>query len=219
MQVRKDPLATGEYYHVYTKSIAGFVIFNHKDEFDRMKSLLEFHQVSDPAMKFSWLKRLGKDMTPRMTERREKERLVHIIAYCLMPTHIHLFLRQSATNGISVFMGRLLNGYARYFNLRHKRKGPLWEGRFKNVRVKTNEQALHLSRYIHLNPASAGLVNKPGEWEHSSYQEYLSRSSQEPGLCAFQGVFDFTSAEYQNFVEKHRDAQRETAILKGLMME
>jgi putative transposase len=170
-------------------------------------------------MKFSWLKRLGKDMTPRMTERREKERLVHIIAYCLMPTHIHLFLRQSAANGISVFMGRLLNGYARYFNLRHKRKGPLWEGRFKNVRVKTNEQALHLSRYIHLNPASAGLVNKPGEWEHSSYQEYLSRSSQEPGLCAFQGVFDFTSAEYQNFVEKHRDAQRETAILKGLMME
>ena len=70
-------------------------------------------------------------------------------------------------------MRRLLNSYTRYFNEKIKRKGPLWEGRFKKVLVNSDEQLLHLTRYVHLNPVSAGIVEKPEDWPCSSYREYI----------------------------------------------
>jgi putative transposase len=78
-----------------------------------------------------------------------------------MPTHIHLVLRQLKDGGISKFMSNILNSYSRYFNIKHNRKGPLWEGRFRKVLVGSDEQLLHLTRYVHLNPVTACLVDKP----------------------------------------------------------
>ena len=58
---------------------------------------------------------------------------VEIIAYCIMPTHFHLVVKQLKEDGISFFIQQILNSYSRYFNIKTKRKGPLWEGRFQNV--------------------------------------------------------------------------------------
>jgi putative transposase len=100
----------------------------------------------------------------------ENEQLVEVVAYCIMQTHFHLILKQVTEDGIAKFMGRILNGYSRYFNSLHSRVGPLWTGRFKNVLIRNDEHLLHLTRYIHLNPVSAGLVTKPEDWDYSSYK-------------------------------------------------
>jgi len=99
---------------------------------------------------------------------------VKIISYCIMPTHYHLLLEQVKDGGTEKFISKILNSYAKYFNLRHKRSGPLWSSRFKSVGVDDNEQLLHLTRYIHLNPTSAGYVSMPEDWQYSSYVEYIS---------------------------------------------
>lgn len=218
MQRRRDPLAVGEYYHVFTKSIAGYVVFNDRDEFIRMEALLDFHRIAKPRTKFSWVDRFKKTGINSAVPERQAEKLVRIVAYCLMPTHIHLFLQQLMENGISLYLGRLLNSYARYFNMRHKRKGPLWEGRFKNVRVKTDEQAIHLSRYIHLNPTTAALVSQPYEWEYSSYHEYLSTDPGE-ALCEFKHLFAMSAEHYRAFVETRQSEQRSLAMIKHLLVD
>ena len=66
--------------------------------------------------------------------------LVQIICYCLNPNHYHLLLKEIKDGGISEFMKRVGGGYTWYFNNKHKRSGTLFQGRFKSVHIKSNEQ-------------------------------------------------------------------------------
>jgi len=134
-----------------------------------------------------------------------------------MPTHLHLVLKQLTEHGISEFMSLILNSYTRYFNTRHHRKGPLWEGRFKDVRVKTDEQLLHLTRYIHLNPVTAYMVGRPEEWGDSSYGEYIS-GVKDP-ICEFKGLLNIDPVRYKTFVEDRADYQRRLGDIKRLLLE
>ena len=134
-----------------------------------------------------------------------------------MPTHFHLILNQKKENGIPRFMSNVLNSYTRYFNTKYKRKGPLWEGRFKGVRVQENEYLLHLTRYIHLNPVSASLVNKPEAWSASSYNEYIGTSGDR--VTDFQELIDMNPSDYRGFVEERIDQQRELEKIKHLILE
>ncbi len=120
-----------------------------------------------------------------------------------MPTHIHLILKQIENDGISNFMKKILDSYTRYFNLKTKRKGPLWQSRFKNVMIESDEQMLHLTRYLHLNPTSDGLVKIPEEWKYSSYMEYIGIS--EAKICNANILKNFTPEEYRKFVEERID--------------
>ncbi len=135
-----------------------------------------------------------------------------------MPNHFHLLLKQVQDSGISQFIGKLSNSYTRYFNTLNKRVGPLFQGRFKAVRVKTDEQLLHLSRYIHLNPYVANLVKDPSFYQWSSYNEYLDIKN---GICnkdIVLGLFK-DSSEYATFVTDHSEYARQLEIIKHLAFE
>ena len=149
----------------------------------------------------------------------ENKRLVEILAYCLMPTHIHLILKQIIKNGITKYMARVLNSYSRYFNLIHKRIGPLWSGRFKSVLVDTDEQLLHLTRYIHLNPTSAGMSAKPEDWLFSSYREYINLLHKEDNLCRFGDRLDISPEKYQRFVDNQQDYQKKLSQIKKYLID
>lgn len=136
-----------------------------------------------------------------------------------MPTHIHLILQQLKNYGISRFMNLILKSYSKHFNIKHKRKGPLWEGRFKNVLVETNEQFLHLTRYIHLNPVTDYLVNKPEDWKFSSYREYIGLVDKDERICDFSDYLDMDIPSYQGFVNDRIVYQRELAQIKHLILE
>jgi len=219
MIYRKDPLVNGEIYHVFSKSIAGFKIFNSHLDYERMIGEIAFYRGKDVSCRFSEHLKTEKKNCRELQIFIDGERIVDIVAYCLMPTHLHFILKQLREKGISQFMGLILNSFTRYFNSRYKRKGPLWEGRFKSVLVKDDAQFIHLTRYLHLNPTSSGLVDNPQDWKYSSYKEYLGLVDEGKKICNFSEYIDIPAEKYKEFVTDRVDYQRELAKLKKLVLE
>lgn len=93
-------------------------------------------------------------------------------AHVLMGNHYHLLVETPNAN-LSKAMHDLNGSYTSYFNHRHKRSGHLFQGRYKAILVEKDAYLLELSRYIHLNPVRAGLVNAPEDYDWSSYKVYL----------------------------------------------
>lgn len=100
---------------------------------------------------------------------------IAIICYCLMPNHFHLLLLQKVENSISNFMKLTTNSYVKAINKRLGRSGHLFEGDYKIKKVDSNEYLLHLSRYVHVNPVRGKLVEKPEDWQFSSYNDFIGR--------------------------------------------
>ncbi|MBL7073461.1 MAG: transposase [Candidatus Omnitrophica bacterium] len=219
MIYRKDPLVNEEVYHVFSKSIAGFKIFNNYFDYERMIGEIAFYREKDVSCRFSEHLKTEKKHGSKLQISVGGEKIVEIIAYCLMPTHLHFILKQLREKGISQFMGLILNSFTRYFNSRYKRKGPLWEGRFKNVLVKDDAQFVHLTRYLHLNPTSSGLVDSPEDWKYSSYKEYLGLVDDKEKICNFSEYIDMPAEKYKEFVMDRMDYQRELTKLKKLVFE
>ncbi|MCX5699487.1 MAG: transposase [Candidatus Omnitrophica bacterium] len=216
MPLRKEMLVTGEVYHIFNKSIAGFKIFNNQADFSRIVDVISYYQKEKQPISFSNFIKIKHGFSQKsLTE----GIVVEIIAYCIMPTHIHLILKQLKNNGITAFIGNILNSYTRYFNIKYNRKGPLWQGRFKNVIVENEEQLLHLTRYIHLNPVTGYLVNKPEEWSASSYKEYLSGDSVEYPICNYSDFLPMVDFSYKKFVDDHISYQKEVVKIKDLIVE
>ncbi len=99
----------------------------------------------------------------------------YLYAYVLMPNHFHLLVevRQTPTARL---MQALLTRYARGFNRRHQRSGPVFQGRYKAIVCEQKSYLLELTRYIHLNPVRAGFVRRPGKWPWSGHSEYLGKT-------------------------------------------
>lgn len=220
MGIRKVPLVNGEVYHIFAKSIAGFKIFRNKSEYERMRELFSYYRADEVPLRFSSFLEVKNKETFFQKRFSLRNYLVEIITYCIMPTHIHLMLKQIKENGISIFMQHILNSYSRYFNLKNKRQGPLWAGRFGNKLVDRDEYFLHLSRYIHLNPVSKKLVNRPQDWQHSSYRRYLGLTKDsQPWLSSFFNYTDMDFRSYKEFVDDNIDYQRSLEKIKHLILE
>ena len=217
MSTRRKPLLVGQIYHIFSKSISGYKIFRDDDEYERMKDLLKYYRTESTPMRFSIFQEIKYKEKKQIYEIEGDDLLVEIIAYCIMPTHFHLVVKQLKEDGISFFIQQILNSYSRYFNIKTKRKGPLWEGRFQNVVIETDEQLLHLTRYIHLNPVTAYLVNRPEDWKFSSYREFLGEEKEK--LSSFSNILDTTPDNYKKFVDDRIDYQRQLAEIKKLVLE
>lgn len=218
MSSRKNPIIKGEIYHIFSKSIAEFKIFRKRNEYQRMKEIFAYYKAERGSMKFSAFAEIKdkKVFCEKLFSAPETQ--VTIIAYCIMPTHLHLILKGLKERGISNFMRKALNSYAKYFNLKTQRKGPLWESIFNNILVETDEQLLHLTRYIHLNPVTAHLVDRPQDWHFSSYNEFLGKETNQK-LCSFSDILVIDPADYRKFVNSRIVYQRELAKLKKVFLE
>ncbi|MBN2484225.1 MAG: transposase [Candidatus Omnitrophica bacterium] len=208
-------------YHVFTKSIAGFRIFNNLRDYMRIEGLILYYQNSI-NIRFSYRDRFTRQkssLVGGIESTNPEEKIVNIIAYCIMPTHLHFILKQLKEHGISAFMGKILNSYSKYFNTKYKRKGPLWEGRFKRVLVESDEQLLHLTRYVHLNPVTAGFINNPEDWSASSYREYVFRKFQKEKICQYQDLLAIKPTRYRQFVEGRISYQRQLAKIKDFLFD
>jgi len=221
---RKEELVNNELYHICNRSIAEFKIFQHDKAYVRMGQIFRFYQFENMPEKFSCfmksspVRRYGFDDYFSYISK-EKDKVAQIICYCIMPTHYHLILKQLKTGGICNLLTYVQSSYSHYFNLRHRRKGPLWESRFRSVLIRTDEQLLHLTRYIHLNPVTANLVDWPQDWYFSSYAEYLQQNIGQECLCEFKDLLKVEPDEYARFVENRISYQRELAKIKHLLLE
>lgn len=98
-------------------------------------------------------------------------------SYCLMDNHYHLLVETPEAN-ISKAMHWLNVSYAVYFNIKRERRGHLFQGRFKAIIINADEYLKVLSRYIHLNPVRAKLVDKPDDYRWSSYNALIGKVEQ-----------------------------------------
>jgi putative transposase len=214
MAFRKTILATGEIYHVLNRSVQGVPILKGKRECDIFLEAMKYYLQIHPLVKFS-LYRMSKNRVPINFG----QKLVTIINYCLMPNHFHLTLRQEQDEGIKKFLQRLSNSFAHYFSVKYKSKGHIFEGNFKAIHVENDEQLLHLSRYIHLNPVTSYLVENPKDYFYSSYRIYLGNELSEIVDPLLVLSYFSSPKKYEKFVLDQKDYQRNLAIIKHLVLE
>jgi len=157
MPYRKEQFVNGEIYHIIVKGIDENVIFKDIDDHYRgIFSIYEFNnakqveirerrktrarlkkQIKKVAKEFQKIK-AQIDTGPTSVDSRDK--LVEVLAFCLMPNHLHLLIRQIKDGGIIKFMVKLGTGYGGYFNRKYARKGNVFLRQFTSVHIKTDEQ-------------------------------------------------------------------------------
>lgn len=138
------------------------------------------------------------DLLSKLVEARALE--VH--AFCLMPNHYHLLLR-TPSGELSRWMRQLNSAYAHAFNLRHRRVGHLWQGRYKAILVQDAAYLKECSRYIHLNPNRAKLTRPAERYRWSSYRNYVGGPSVVPWVSTrlVLGGFGDDAKTYRAYVE------------------
>lgn len=223
MPARFTPLVINQYYHIFNRGVNKQPIFQGLRDYKRALDILEFYSYNTKLRYSKFLLLSQEDKNSFMDNLlKENDRLVEIVCFCLMLNHFHLLLNQKKDNGISKFMANLQNSYTRYFNTKHDRVGPLLQGQFKAVLVEDDNQLLHLSRYIHLNPYSSFIVKKIEDlkgYQWSSFPEYLGKV--DTALCNKQIVLShFKDIEgYKKFVFDQADYQRKLEEIKHLTLE
>ena len=139
-----------------------------------------------------------------------------------MPNHFHFLLKPFEKNAISDFMRNLQNSYSKYYNTKYGRTGSLFQFMFKAVRIETNEQLIHVSRYIHLNPVTAYLFEIDQLTNHlwSSFKDYIFDEGDFPFVKPDLVLNQFKSKEdYRKFVFDQSNYQRELEKLRHLTLE
>jgi len=97
-----------------------------------------------------------------------------LYAYCLMPNHVHMFIKEKESGDIKRIMHKILSTYVGWFNFKYERSGSLIANRYKSEPVEDEKYYLSLLRYIHQNPLKAGLVTNLKEYTWSSYNSYIN---------------------------------------------
>lgn len=139
----------------------------------------------DYADRIAYLKRL----------KRYKEKFkVEIYAYCMMTNHVHLLVHDKGED-ISKFMQGLSLSYAIHFNKKYDRCGHVFQGRFTSVMVRSDEYFIHVSKYIHLNPVKANIVEEAIQYNWSSFKAYMEQRDAEE-IVSTERILKYFSDEY-----------------------
>lgn len=115
---------------------------------------------------------------------------MQIYAYCMMPNHVHLFVREAQKGDISIFMKKVLSHYAGWYNFKYERSGHLFANRYKSIPVEDDSYFLTLARYIHQNPVKAMLSENMQEYKYSSYADYISNDDDFTDIDFLLNMFD-----------------------------
>lgn len=225
MPYRVEVLAPEQIYHIFNRGVAALPIYLTTKNYSRFLDLTDYYRFSNTPISFSNLLKLPREERANLLTRLRMENAIHveIITFCLMPNHFHFLLKQMTEKGISTFMRNLQNSYVKYFNIKNERAGPLFQSMFKAVRVETDEQLLHVSRYIHLNPSTAYIVEpeKLEDYLWSPYRIYLNEESVKNSFVNPKIILDFfkNGKEYKKFVLDQAAYQRELDKIKHLILE
>lgn len=224
MPSRKIPLVNNQFYHVFNKSINKEPIFVNKRNAERFTFSLNFYRYKNPPIRLSHFFDLEEAKRTELINllKSQNQLIVEIISFCLMPNHFHLLLKQKIENGITIFLANIQNSFTRYYNLKNNRTGPLFCGRFKAVLIETEEELVHVLRYIHLNPYSSFLVkdfNQLLDYPWTSLSEYLSEKE---NICSKKYIlnyFKYNTSKITKFHQDHADYQRKLEVIKNLIFE
>lgn len=224
MPYRKQPIVPGQIYHVFNRSIAKQPIFLNEKDYQRFLDTIDFYRFTSTRLRFSFFNRLNIKEKETFLHKliTEGEKQLVIFAFCLMPNHFHFLLRGLTEEGIKKFTANLQNSYAKYFNTKRKRSGALFQEMFRAVRVESDEQFIHVSRYIHLNPYSSFIIRNLDQlktYPWSSLIDYLGDfnfSFLDKNLL---NSFFPTISKLETFIFDQADYQRHLEEIKHLAIE
>lgn len=222
MPGRKTVFFNDQYYHIFNRGVEKRKIFLSAIDYKHALQTMWFYQKSELPVSLSKFHTIPSEQKALLIERINKlPNRVEITCYCLMPNHIHFLLKQNRENGISAFMSDFQNSFTRYFNKKNKRKGHLFEGQFNAVRIETDNQLLHTTRYIHLNPTTSYLVKETEliTYPWSSLSEYVSDTIYQQ--CSKSIVLEQfkNKDDYRKFVYDQVDYQRTLKEIEHLLLE
>ncbi len=177
----------GEYYHLYNRGVEKREIFS--SDYDRNRFLMLLYLCnSKENVHISNLKD-----TPlyEVLKISKQTSLVDVGAYCLMPNHFHLLIKEKETGGVSKFMQKLSTAYTMYFNKKYERSGSLFQGVFRAEHCDSDNYLKYIYAYIHLNPIKLIQKNWKEEgikdlqkaekqlnnYKYSSYKDYCGETS------------------------------------------
>jgi len=216
------PLVTGEIYHVFNRGIDKQIIYNSNRDFIRSFNIVKFYLL-EPPVRYSQFLLLPKEVRQDLLEDlSKKDSTIDLISYCFMPNHFHFLLQQKKEDGILKFTRKFQISYTKFFNMKYKRSGPLLQGQFKAVRIEDENQLLHISRYIHLNPLTSYIVENQADLKNyswSSLPEYLNESKDE--ICSKDLILSFLKSQqkFKKFIFDQSDYQRRLKGIKHLTLE
>lgn len=196
-------------YHVFNRGVEKRDIF--LDDQDYRMFLYYLFIYVTPLVKVL----LKYPTLPIRLHRKNLNNKLELLVYSLMPNHFHLLIKirrpsrgltpirgetPDIKKSISQLLKQLTNAYTFYFNKKYKRVGGLVQGVFKAVRIETDEQLLHISRYIHINSLVVGLIKDLKEYKWSSFLDYVGKRNGQ--ICSKENILSFfsSSQKYEQFV-------------------
>lgn len=213
------------YYHIYNRGVEKRIIFTNEQDYSVFLGYLKEYLTPKDIEKLQ-----QQLVTPSSSkEKAEAIKLlrmnsfateIDLLAYCLMPNHFHLLVKQKSPRGIEKFMRSVCTRYVQYFNKHQNRVGTLFQDTYKAVLITSEEQFTHLTRYIHRNPISKGVSLKESP-QPSSYRNYLKLINQEwvkPNeVLALFAKSGFNS--YQSFVEESSLEEESLSRISDLLID
>ncbi|MDO8521166.1 MAG: transposase [bacterium] len=188
--MRKLRIAPNEHYHLYNRGNRGQGIFLDENDWSRFLFLILYCQSPLPVSNIGhrvklYIKHERFSLYDVLVDDIAKRRYVELVNFTLMSNHFHLTIKETEEHGIARYMQRVLNAYTKYFNTKYKKEGHLFQGPFQAVHVKTNEQLLYLSTYIHKNPrAIREWRDKEEKYPYGSLQDYVKENRWGKLLCS-----------------------------------
>jgi len=178
--MRKEPLVTGEYYHIYNRGVDKRDTFNDLKDLERFKeSIKQFNQIEGIGsleMHHKSVRALDSH-----SAQIKSEPLVAFVAFCINPNHFHFVLKQLVNDGIAKFMQKILGGYTYYFNQKNKRSGSLFQGTFKSKLIDGENYFRKTFAYVNKNYFVHNIPKSKLHFIFASDTEYEN------------GFFDFVS--------------------------
>ncbi len=188
--MRQIELQVGDYCHVFNRGAGKQLIFRDKHDYRRFYQSMFLFNNKNFRNPGGYTEMRDEVLLMFQNElKSQREPFVDIVSFCLLPNHYHLLLKQRLPNGIPLFLHKLAMGYSKYFNLRYKRTGTLYEGPYKAIIPEREGHLEHLPRYIHLNALDltsidwrstliddwVGVVNALNKYPWSSHHVFINK--------------------------------------------
>ncbi len=186
MRVRQVQFSKGSFYHLYNHSAKGELLFRDSQDYDMCLTLFS--------------KYISKDF-------------YELGAYCLMPNHYHMLIRQLTTAPVTEPFFQIWQRYSRYYNKKYAQFGSIFCEKLQHVWINNELHLQALSAYIHLNPVKARLVTSPELWLYSDFLDWIGQRTSKLFNPALRDVYYRNSAEYQDLIQYFSTAQIEKRLL------
>lgn len=208
--MRKFKFVQNAYYHFCNRSNDEGPIFLDERDYARFLFFILYYQAPLPlhniGRQTSYFSKYSKfNISEEIITQIIAQRKVELNAFTIMPNHFHILAQEKtdAGKGIPWYFQRIETGYAKYFNAKYKKRGHLFQGRFRAIPVETDEQLLYLSAYIHRNPRDLKKwEGNEAQYPWSSYQDCVGENRWKGLLVPNIFLDQFsTKKSYSNFVD------------------